>query len=105
MTLIVSPSEELAQAYEMTGEPDVIPQYNLKLRLMRAGLGLLCLLSAASACVSFLALVILESPLGGLVFGVSGILFWLAIRVGGTLSPPEPEGDWGTVLEQTEWPD
>lgn len=98
--------EELDQQYEMIGEPSVIPINNLRLRLVRAGLGLLCLLSMASVGISLFALFLFGDPLWGLVCGVSGVVFWLAIRIGAKFKlPEEPKRDWGTVFRdvgQTE---
>lgn len=96
--VIASPSYPLQQWYEAMGPPKAVPRYGHRLRLIRAGLGLLCLLSMAGAFISLVVLVVWASRLAGLSLGVSLLLFWSALRLGDKFSPREPQRNWGTVV-------
>jgi hypothetical protein len=85
-------------------KPMAHPQLSDRVRLIRAVLGLLCLLSMAAAVVSLALLVILADARAGFGFGISGFVLWLAIRLGGKFRPAKPRGNWGTLV-QTAGPD
>ncbi len=77
------------------------PFLDKKIRLIRAGLGLVCLFSAPMAALSFLAAITLKSTVAGILFGASFVLFWLAVKIGRWLSPPPAPKGWKAVASES----
>jgi hypothetical protein len=96
--VVEAPSHAFGWALIVTA-PEPIPQFSPRIRLIRAALGLACLLSLMVAAVSLVWLVALADPRAGFAFGVSGIVLWLAIRIGGKYRPPTLRGNWGTLVQ------
>ncbi len=89
----------LGSEYVTTEEPKAVPIHSPRIMHIRAGLGLLCLISGFIALVSFIAVVFTTNPVAGAVFGVSCFALGLTLSVGRKYSSHGPQRDWGSVVE------
>ena len=99
MEVIYAPASVLLGEYVTTEEPEAVPIHSPRIMRIRAGLGLLCLISGFIALVSFIAIVFTTSPVAGVVFGVSCFILGLTLKVGRKYSSQGPQRDWGSVVE------